>query len=260
MTKKYTKTFQINYPDIDPFQQLKLSRLFDFCTVVSYEQSDLVGIDPAYLSQRGINWIINEAECWFERFPRYKETITIDVYATTYNKFFIYRRFDLFAEDHQQIGSILMSLSLLRLETRKIYPISEEVGEAFGAEFSKRLYRFKRADNSQLPENPVHQIRPKYSHLDYNQHVYNIYYYEWMLDSLPMEFLKENQIKELAMRFEEEIALDEPVSVVSAITEDEPITTVLAIKSAEKEKAIATIVWQNVNAKEENKWSMSLQN
>lgn len=244
MVKKYAKTFQINYPDSDAFQQIKLSRLFDLCTIVSYEHSNVIGIDTAYLNRLGVNWIINEAECSFEKFPKYNDTITIEVYATTYNKFFIYRKFEIFNETKEIIGTVFMSLSLLNLEKRKIHTISEEVGEAFGAEFSKRIHRFERTDGTQLPEAPTYQILPKYSHLDYNQHVYNVFYYDWMLDSLPLEILRENQIKKLTMRFEEEIAKDEPIAVYHAITEDNQLTTITAIKAQDKEKAIATIVWE----------------
>ncbi|MFV0559528.1 MAG: acyl-[acyl-carrier-protein] thioesterase [Enterococcus sp.] len=240
--KIYQKKFTVTYPDIDPFGQITLSRLLDYCTVVSYEQSEQVGIGAKFLRTIGTNWIINEVEMNFICFPRYGEEFTIDVYATSFNKFFIYRQFDIYNSQKEKIGSIFMSLSLLDLEKRSIFPLKDEVGDAFGAKKEKRIYRFEKIypEESEYSE---HKVTAQNSHLDYNRHVYNGIYYQWMFDSLPIEFLETHQLTYFLMRFEAEIALGEQVTIQSNLAETQGETT-WRLSGSRDEKAIAKARWR----------------
>lgn len=238
--KYYERQFKVGYPEIDALKRLKLAKLIDFCTTIYYQFGETVGIDEQYLINVGGNWIVDEMQGSFEHYPLYHETIWVRGSVSSYNRFFVYWTFDVLDEQKQAIGKLELAMSLLDLTTRKLIAIPEELGDAFEAEKNNQIKRFPKTDLTGLPAEPVADVIPRFSQLDYNGHVFNGHYYEWLLDSLPSQFLEKHTLQSITVRFEEEIKLAEPVQL---FLQCDDLTSVHAIKG-KAIKAVATIHWQ----------------
>ena len=78
--------------------------------------------------------------------------------------------------------------------------------------------------------------------LDFNGHLSNFYYFKWMLDTLPSEFLQKNTLQSFQLKFKEECHLDELVHV--KIQEEEDGSFSHVILRNEKVLAEGRTVWK----------------
>jgi medium-chain acyl-[acyl-carrier-protein] hydrolase len=88
------------------------------------------------------------------------------------------------------------------------------------------------------------EFRVYFQHLDQNKHVNNVHYLEWMLASLPQDYLLHMQVKEIDIQFKSECVLnDEIVSEFQQLTDNEILHS-LKEKHNGREVARATTVWE----------------
>lgn len=218
----------------------------NWCIELSFIHLENVGFEYQYFEKKYTNWIVNEFAMNFERYPVYNDQLVIEAYSTTFNKYFMYRTFDFFI-DEEHVGSLVLSLSLMHLQKRKITSIPSEVGHALGAKKSNRLIRFPVKSNVQegavlLTCSEVHQ-----SDIDYNQHVTNSSYFKWIFDTLSLDFLKDKVIQNFLMRFESEITDTAFVYIKKIVNEGSTNAEISwEIGINDSRSAIASVVWSNV--------------
>lgn len=245
---KYQESFAINYTDCDMFGKLKMSSVLKFMTITSYKQSEQIGIDDAYLKKNEINWIIHELRCEVQELPLYQDTLTVSVYSTAYNKFFMYRQVDLYSEKKGYLGKLVLSLSLMAITSRKIQTIQEEVGEAFGAPKIKKIERFPKIkfSNSEIYSSIKKSVC--FSHLDMNQHVSNSVYLDWLLDSQSEKFLASHRLTSFSIRFENECFIGEKLTIEGVVDcREKDVQTVWTIREKDVIKARAQAHWLKVD-------------
>ena len=117
--------------------------------------------------------------------------------------------------------------------------------EPFNAPIAKRIPRLKRPQK--LDENaPVikKDYRVRYFDLDANHHVNNARYFDWLLDPLGRDFLRENQIKSFNLQYLQEVRNGEIVeSKVNKLQTNDEKVTYHQIGVGEQNDAIAEIEW-----------------
>ena len=78
--------------------------------------------------------------------------------------------------------------------------------------------------------------------LDFNGHLSNLYYFKWMLDTLPSDFLQKNTLQSFQLKFKEECHLDDLVKV--KIQEEGDGAFLHVILKNEKVLAEGRTVWK----------------
>lgn len=243
---KIKKAYPVSYPTIDSFGRLRITQLMNWCIELSFFHLESVGIEGQFFEKQKSNWIVNEFAMNFERYPVYKDQIIIEAYSTTFNKYFMYRTFDFFIDDNH-VGSLVLSLSLIHLEKRKITSIPVEVGYALGATKSNNLVRFPVKSKTQERNILLTCFEVHQSDIDYNQHVTNSSYFKWIFDTLSINFLKDKVIQNFLMRFETEITDTEFVYIKKFVTEGSGNTEVdWEIGANNSRSAIASVVLKSV--------------
>ncbi len=117
--------------------------------------------------------------------------------------------------------------------------------EPFKAPVAKRISRLKRPQK--LDENASvikknYQVR--YFDLDANHHVNNARYFDWLLDPLGRDFLRENQIKRFNLQYLQEVRNGEIVeSKVNKLQTNDGTVTYHQIGVDKQIDAIAEIEW-----------------
>lgn len=117
--------------------------------------------------------------------------------------------------------------------------------EPFKAPVAKRIPRLKRPQK--LTEDVVgmkkkYQVR--YFDLDANHHVNNARYFDWLLDPLGRDFLREHHIKKFNLQYLQEVRAGEIVeSKVSEFQKSDERVTCHQICVGEQTDAIAEVKW-----------------
>ena len=98
----------------------------------------------------------------------------------------------------------------------------------------KRFKRIPKKDYSQAQHKPY---RVRYFDIDANQHVNNVHYFDWMIDTLDLAFISKYVIDTVDIRYEREIpygATAESYVLIEPDADQRGVTTYHAIKTEDE--------------------------
>ena len=244
--KKYTEEHRVVYYETNITGTMNIGTLVDLCMLVSMDQSALLGISTERLDHMGYGWVIMQNIIDVVRLPKEHENIKITTQATSYNRLFCYRNFYVHDKQGEEIVHMHTVFALMDKAKRKIARIQKEIVGPYEGDYSTKIERLAvphLADKVDYSN----QYHVRFMDIDSNQHVNNVHYYEWMLDTLPMEFLQNHEIKHLNIVYKNEVRYGESVESNTQLINDHQ--TLHEIKVGNKLSCTAEVEWQSFNSK-----------
>jgi medium-chain acyl-[acyl-carrier-protein] hydrolase len=217
---KYSHEYLIHYYEIGQDRRLKPSVLVSYFEDIAIRHSSEAGFTISYYDEmnRGfmlLNWDIKVFE-W----PEFNSTIKIITEPTTFKRYLANREY--FVKNAE--GKILIEAKSVWVfadtQTRKPVTVPFEIFTGF--DVSKDSYKnFDLLTNVRtVPKESVYtEIKIVNSDYDTNNHVNNIRYVEWAIDSLPKQWNNNHRINRINVNYKRELYTDEYVELVTQISE-----------------------------------------
>ncbi|MBB1095850.1 thioesterase [Limosilactobacillus agrestis] len=237
----------LTYYECDETGNPSMSMILSMISMASDEHSMFLGMGTEEVHATGGTWVVSGYEGHLSsKQPTFGETVILGTQAVSYNRFFAVRDFWITDKEHQiEYARIRSIFVFMNLRTRRMQSIPSALIEPFNAPIAKRIPRLKRPQK--LDENaPVikKDYRVRYFDLDANHHVNNARYFDWLLDPLGRDFLRENQIKSFNLQYLQEVRNGEIVeSKVNKLQTNDEKVTYHQIGVGEQNDAIAEIEW-----------------
>lgn len=247
--QKFQLQHQVNYYECDPSGHLSLSTLVALMILASEKQNAQLGVDEHVTKQLGGGWVIIDYEAHFQReWPMENDLVQFETQIIAYNKYFVVRQF-VIKDDHEQIiGTVNGLFVYMDLVKRRMAKIPDQIMAPYEAASCLRLPKVARPDKVSLTDEwQTKQYQVRYFDIDYNGHVNNARYFDWMLDTLDHDFLKHHQIIEMRMNYEHEVRPGTTVKSFATkptAATDGSFSTQHKILVGDDECAIATIKWR----------------
>ena len=206
-TKIYRLPHQVTYYECEPSGHISLSALIALLILASERQNAALGVDEFVTLKMGGSWVIIDYEAEFTGdWPKQNEHIELDTIILAYNKYFVVRKFSVRNQAGTVIGVVKGLFVYMDLTKRKMDQIPESIMKPYQMGMTIRLPKVARPDKATKDETWLErEYRVRYFDIDYNGHVNNAKYFDWMLDLLDPEFLKQHQIERLRMNYEHEV-------------------------------------------------------
>lgn len=243
---KYTENYTVEFSDCDENQHLKLPAMVDLMMQVSEHQLSKNGAGTEDLIKRGLGWVVTQYHFDINDLPKPGDEVILSTEASGYNRFFEYRDFGISTSDGKPLVSVKSQWVMFDLKKRKLTSSDEELMKRFNVPLLKKQPRFPRL--RPLKEyDRKRQYRVRYDDLDTNHHLTNSHYFNWFIDMLDRDFLRENIVKTINIKFDKEIAYgEEPFSCIT-VKQDDNIQTFHAIEKEDgTEETVAEIVWRKI--------------
>uniref|UniRef100_A0A1S4CA60 Acyl-[acyl-carrier-protein] hydrolase n=1 Tax=Nicotiana tabacum TaxID=4097 RepID=A0A1S4CA60_TOBAC len=174
------------------------------------------------MSKRNLIWVVMKMQVSIDRYPTWGDAIKIDTWMAASGKNGTRR--DWLVRD-SNTGDILMRASslwvMMNKETRKLSKIPDQVKTESEVTFVD-LPPVLDGDSRKLPkldeitaDYTRTGLTPKWSDLDVNQHVNNVKYIGWILESAPMQDLEGYELVGMTLEYRRECRRD---SVLQSLT------------------------------------------
>ncbi|MGZ5278618.1 MAG: acyl-[acyl-carrier-protein] thioesterase, partial [Pseudobdellovibrionaceae bacterium] len=146
--------------------------------------------DVQLLSNQG--WVFTRQKLKMQQWPAWNETVEIRTWlrplASASSAFFL-RDYELFVKD-RKIGECTSTFAVMDMQTRKIVSLDwNQFSNMWRTEGQLQQTPSKISWSSQVEILAQFQVRN--SDLDMNNHVNNTRYAQWILDSIPLDNLRE---------------------------------------------------------------------
>ncbi|WP_129045309.1 acyl-[acyl-carrier-protein] thioesterase [Companilactobacillus metriopterae] len=242
----YTEEIVPPFYAFDFAGNMKISSLIDTMILASEHQLHAGNAGSDDMVEKGFGWVVVQYHMDIIKMPQKDQKLVVSTQAESYNKFFLYRNFWIDDEEGNRLVTLESSFVILDINQRKIISAAESLDNFFGAEQTSKIKRFARLPKVSKDESDNNRDQHiGYYNIDINGHVNNSYYFDWMLDSLDMEFLSSHQVGSVDIKYEKELDIDSTPTVYSTYN-PEDMTSIHWIESDNQENVIAKISWEDI--------------
>jgi len=220
----WQETLPLRFGAIDRSDRLTLSAVFQFFQEAAISHAENLGCGREDMARTGQVWILSRMTALVERRPKYRETVTVRSWPRGGEKLFAMRDFDIRDRDGVPVVSARSAWIIVDIEKRRplrpqsvmdslpqnegLNALSPEAGGA--AALAERSNLKKAMERKAL-----------YTDLDYNGHVNNVRYVQWIEDALDPQLLENADKMRLDINYMNEIKGGETIEILSAPIEND---------------------------------------
>ena len=233
MSKKYSKSYEIRYQDVDYTLKCKLASIMNFLCDIGNSQSEEVGDTIEHLMESGCAWVFYKYDIKINKYPKYRDIITVETQSIGFKKFYAYRGYTIKNSEGEVLVEAVALFFFINIDRRRPARIPEEKYELYGED--KNNPRDVDMEDVEKVEKVTNekQFQIRYSDIDSNGHVNNVKYAELALEAVPEDIIKNYTLSRIKIIFEKETKYGDVVTILTEVKEevDNEIKTVHLIKS-----------------------------
>jgi acyl-ACP thioesterase len=174
-------TFSVGFGDIDKSDRLTLAATFNYFQEAAIKHAEELGVGRASMAQTGQVWILSRISVVVDRRPKYREKITVRSWPRGFEKLFALRDYDIVDEAGKRIVRGRSGWLVVDIEKRRpLRPqaVVELLPKNEGLDALPRVVSLNARNDLLLAGERV----ARYSDIDYNGHVNNTRYIQWIQD------------------------------------------------------------------------------
>ena len=234
--------------DVDVNNKLKISAIFSNIQETANSQCAHFGCGwNDLMTKYHVCYVLSRMRFQMEQYPGAGENVVITTWPSKTLKAVFTRYFTLDSEDGMHYGSGVSQWVLFNVQKRAVVRPSEceiRFPDVISRQAPLMMPKGSLYEEEMFRSAPTEKIwrsqrRPAYSDFDYNRHVNNARYAEWVEDILPTEFFAQNrQISLIDIKYKHEISYDEFLERSDA----EQMITMECAETEQKEYCIHAIL------------------
>ncbi|MFQ3546860.1 MAG: acyl-ACP thioesterase domain-containing protein [Termitinemataceae bacterium] len=219
----WTENFIVHTWDVDVNNRLTPAAVFNYCQEVAGNHATSLGVGKDALLRQNLAWILSRMTVLVYRRPGWGEQLTVRTWPRGVQKLFAIRDYDILDSFGETIVQGRSAWVLLDTTSRRPIrpqsltdqlPLNENMPELQDGIPSLPAYEA-------LPQTSSRQAA--YSDIDYNGHVNNARYIQWIQDALPdpVSLTKASSFR-LDINYLAEVTLGQGVTLYTSLLNSEP--------------------------------------
>ena len=216
----WRETFPVRTFQIDPLLRVSPQTVFNFLQEAASNHSAAMGCAVDQLIPRGLTWVVSRIHLKMDRYPAWREQVTVATWPSAVQGRFAVRDFLLRDAKGGRVGVATSSWLIIDLKSRSAVADLDVIGAMPLNEVRALPDAFPR-----LAEPAAEQYRREYSvrlsDMDPNRHVNNVNYVVWMLETVPTETWRTLHLADVEVSFKAESFYGDEIESVSDRVEEE---------------------------------------
>lgn len=246
LTNTYTETFKIRAYEVDVTGRATSLTIGNFLQEIAGNHAGELGVSVDKLFSKKLTWVLSRLHFKMISYPFWREEISITTWPSDAYGKYATRDFELFNSKKELIGQATTSWMLIDLTKMKPITMPEFItsidlpkrNRAINDKFDK----LPRVENAELQK----KYNVRLSDLDINQHVNNVNYIEWAIETIPIEVSQRFQLSQFEISFRAESKYgDSVISIAQEIEKNGQKTYLHNLTKSDSalELAAARSIW-----------------
>jgi len=203
--------YMIHSYEVDSKGCVTLPMLCQFMQESAWSHAQHLGVGYSHLIEKNLLWVLARQLVAISSFPKWGETIRVHTWPTGKDRLFCYRDFKLLNDQNHVIGVATTAWFVIDVMQRK--PQRTDLYFDVVIEDSEHVFSHKLTKIEPLnSRDRLTSVNVGYKDLDINEHVNNVRYIEWILESFPFEFQKHHRVQEMEINYLSEARYDDTIA------------------------------------------------
>jgi acyl-ACP thioesterase len=240
----HRESFTIRSYEVDAKGKASVPAICNYLQEVAGNHATKLGVAVDQLFKNNMTWVLSRLHVKIERFPFWREKINIETWPSGKKGKFATRDFLIFDQSKNKIVQGTSSWMIIDLKQLKPIAMPEFMNEIGIPERPRAIYDpFLKLP---LPENPDYEARfdVRINDLDINQHVNNVKYIEWALESIPIEEWQSKRLTEMEISFRSETKYGERINVFTEHNQNSYLHSIVS-DNDQRNLALLKTCWKN---------------
>ncbi|PVY39938.1 acyl-[acyl-carrier-protein] thioesterase [Pontibacter virosus] len=213
-------SFTIRSTETDQNGQATLPALVGYMQEAAWDNTATMGISMYELLERGLTWILQRMRVEMFRYPKHRESVTVETWASGRERVFLHRDFRVYGADRELLGQATSVWLVMDMVKRQLVSVPDFI-TAIEVVPGHEPLPFAKGKLSSLEHVSYEQQMPvRWHDIDLNRHVTNTRYLQWVLETLPVEVLEKQQLSEIDIIFKAESTLGDTVAATAGPDEE----------------------------------------
>ena len=219
-TAIWTEQFTIRSFVMDTKKRASIQALCSFLQEAAGNHVDDLGVGIEALVEQGMTWILSRFHIKIHRYPLWRERVRIETWESDAYSFYALRDSVILDTRDQCLVSASSLWLILDLKSRHPLRIPEHIVAMKAGDRGRALV--DSFDTLWRPNTVTLQqhFAVRLSDLDMNQHVNNVRYVEWAVETVPQEVWETHRLSEIEVSFRAESVYGDVILSQSEQTEE----------------------------------------
>jgi len=246
MNNYFEKEFDLRYYEMDAIAQATPVTILTLLQETAADHCLYAGHSLFQLMDNNLGWVLLSGAMQMERYPTYKEKITIRTWISTYHSIRGIRENIIYDEDNNIIGRAKGLWLFYDIERRRPTKILDVFKETWSFDDTESLiYDISSKLQPIEIDTDAKEFKVNLYDTDTNKHVNNIRYLQWLMESVPEDILKNYYLHTINGRFIGEAQYgDIVISSIAQGDNEYTFSHAVHVKDDNKLCALAQTIWK----------------
>src|SRR5699024_8020013 len=201
---KFKCDLEIPYYDCNKYGDVTATAILKYLGETSLKHSDYIGWNFDRLVSRGYGWILNRWKVEIKDYPKARERITIETWTSRFYKFYANREFIIYDSNNNIIGKASTVWIFMNIKKGRPDRIPQDIYKDYDL-IDEILFVYFDNFKDDISIDRSLDFRTRRSDIDYNNHVNNVKYLDWILEVVPEEVYKDYILREFEILYNQEV-------------------------------------------------------
>ncbi|MBW2061443.1 MAG: hypothetical protein JRI95_07755 [Deltaproteobacteria bacterium] len=246
----WKESYAIRSYEVNSKGSLSIISLCHLMQEAAEKHAITMGLALEDLRSDNLTWVLSRFALKIDAYPGWKDQIQVYTWPSGIQRLFALRDFLVTDQDNRPLAASVSAWLIINAETRRPVRMQPFIDKLNIVEQDHVL----RHKLDKLPELKRHghgqRFRVRYRDLDLNQHVNNVSYIEWVVESVPSDIQNTSTLSELEINFQAEAFFGDHV-VARCHPQSTDRSTFLhnIIREGDNQEVVrAKTAWRKVNA------------
>jgi medium-chain acyl-[acyl-carrier-protein] hydrolase len=210
------RNFLVTSADVDFEGVLRISSLTNFLIQSAWQHAEILGWGVNDLHEKNLAWVLSGFTIKIDKYPVWKENITVETWPKGINRLFYLRDFNIFDDHGNILAKATTNWLLIDIDKRRPKLILHD-NEVFHMNPDRHaLKEFVPALNFSGDIESLTAYQVRYSNVDINRHLTATGYLDFIFDTYNPGFISENRPKKVVANFIKEVIFGAEVNMLRA--------------------------------------------
>jgi medium-chain acyl-[acyl-carrier-protein] hydrolase len=255
MRNYFDKQFELRYFEMNEFGVASPTTILTLLEETAADHCYSINYSLYQLAEQKIGWVLISGIMQMERYPSYKEKITIRTWLSKYTTIKGFRENIIYDEQNNIIGRAKGLWVFFDIDRRRPVQIFDDIMEKWSF-CNEESIDYNISKKIKAVENSDYELSFKVNKYDTDmiKHVNNIRYLQWVVESVPDEIIDNYYLYPIDGRFIAEAHYGQTIiSLTKNDTKDISFMHSIKIQGNDKVCATAKTIWKKINKRTHDK-------